>query len=140
MKEIKMHVSRLGNKSWFDDGVKTFYRVSRWIKVREKYNPGKNNRLWDFVEDENGYKPYQDSFSTENGLYLRYFVFRGKTYAIEQFYCLGNPFYMPVSYYYEDNEGKYCYLSGIDMYGDLYKPIYIEMSECCEYVRVYEEV
>ena len=126
MKEIRMHVSRLGNKSWYDDGIKTFYRVSRWIKVRENYNPRKNNRLWDFVEDE-------------NGLYLRYFVFKGKTYAIEQFYCLGNPFYMPVSYYYEDNDGKYCYLSGVDMYGDLYSPIYIEMCECGDYVRVYEE-
>lgn len=36
-------------------------------------------------------------------------------------------------------DGKLHYLSGVDMDGDLYHPIYVEFDEYCENVRVYEE-
>ena len=56
-------------------------RISRWISIRQNYNPNKNNSLWDYVSDENGYKHYQDNFNAENGLYLDFFVFAGKLYG-----------------------------------------------------------
>ena len=94
--------------------------------------------LWDYVTDENGYKPYQDNFTPENGLYLDYFKWNGRNYAIEQFWCLGNPFYMPFTLSYENSDGKKCYLSGVDN-ENIYNPIYVEFDECCERVRVYIE-
>ena len=141
MKTIEMNVQRCGGKGWHDDGTKTFKRVSRWITVKQNYNPRKNNSLWDFVMDGYGYKTTDNNFDPEKngGIYLDYFTFKGRNYAIEQFFALGNPFYMPVTYSYDEN-GKKIFLSGVDMYGDLYKPIYIEMSECGESVRVYEEI
>ena len=139
MKTIKMQVSRCGAKGWNQDGEKEFVRVSRWITVKEDYNPTKRNSLWDYVEDENGYHPYNSNFDPTNGTYLNYFVWQGRKYAVEQFLALGNPFYCPVSYSYEDENGRLCYLSGVD--GDnYYNPIYVEFSECCEQVRIYQEV
>lgn len=124
---------------WKPDGTQKFKRVSRWIKVRENYNPCRHNSLWNYVEDENGYKPYQNNFNSDNGLYLHYFKWNGKTWAIEQFLCLGNPFYMPVAYSYEDKNGKLNYLSAVD--GDnYYNPIFVEFDEYCEHVRVYREL
>lgn len=140
MKAITMKVTRCGGAGWYEDGTRDFKRVSRWIKVKQNYNPCPRNGLWDFVNDENGYKPYQEQFNPANGLHLDYFRHNGRNYAIEQFYSLGNPFYMPVTYQYRDENEKDCFLSGVDMYGDLYHPIYIEMDDCGEYVRVYEEV
>jgi hypothetical protein len=121
-----------------DDRYK-YRRVSRWIQIRQNYNPGKRNRLWDYVTDENGRHPYQDNFSPENGLFLDYFIFNGRTYAIEQFIgfgsiadCIGHH-----TGYIENGE-KY-YLSGFDS-EDYYRPILLELDDCGERVRVYEEV
>lgn len=140
MKTIKMQEHRLdGMQGWKETGTREFTRVSRWIQVKHNCNPCKRNSLWDFVSDGNGYKPYQDSFNPENGLYLDYFVWDGKTYAIEQFYSLGNPFWVPYTFSYTDENGKTAFLSGVDMYGDLYHPIYVEFDEYCENVRVYIE-
>lgn len=139
MRSIVMNVQRLGNKGWVDDGQRTFNRTSRWIKVQEKYNPCSRNSLWDYVQDEYGYKPYDEQFNPTNGLYLTYFRYKGRNYAVEQFWCLGNPFYMPVTYSYEDKAGRVYFLGGVDMDGDLYHPIYIEWDEFGSRVRVYEE-
>jgi hypothetical protein len=138
MKTIEMNCTRCGGAGWYEDGKRTFNRVSRWIKVKHNYTPGKNNRLWDYVQDENGYKHYQEQFNPENGLYLDYFTFHGRNYAIEQFLALGNPFYTAVSYSYEDKDGKLFYLSGVDV-ENIYNPLYIEMDDCGEYVRLYVE-
>ena len=138
MKKIEMKVTRCGGSGWYEDGTKIFNRVSRWIKVKQNYNPCSRNRLWDYVQDENGYKHYQEQFNPENGLYLDYFTFHGRNYAIEQFLALGNPFYTAVSYSYEDKAGKLFYLSGVDG-ENIYNPLYIEMDEYGEYVRVYTE-
>lgn len=137
MKEIKMTVIRLSSDGWKETETETFYRVSRWIRVRQNYNPSKSNNLYDYASDEYGYKPYQDEFNPANGLTLDYFKWNGRNYAIEQFGTLGNPFYMPVCYKYTE-KGKEHYLSGVDMDGDIYNPIYIECDEYCECVRVYE--
>ena len=139
MKTIEMQRERCGAKGWYKDGTATFRRVSRWISVKQNYNPSKRNPLYDYTMDERGYKPYQDKFNPENGLYLDYFEFRGKKYAIEQFWSLGNPFYSAETVSYTGEDGKTHYLSGIDS-EPLYNPLYIEMDAYGERVRVYEEV
>ncbi len=141
MKKIEMNCIRCGGAGRYEDGKRTFNRISRWIKVKQNYNPCSRNSLWDYVQDENGYKPYQEQFNPENGLYLDYFRWNGRNYALEQFWALGNPFYSAISYSYEDENGKTAYLSGMYMDGDIYgrDMFYIEMDDCGEYVRVYTE-
>ena len=137
MKKIEMNVTRCGSDGWHSDGTEVFWRASRWIKVKQNYNPCNRNSLWDYVTDGYGYSPYQDKFNPETGLFLDYFIYRGRTYAIGQFLALNNPFFCPSGYSYEDEDGHVNFLSGVD--GDnYYSPIYIEMDECGEYVRVYE--
>lgn len=137
-KIISMKETRFNGKNWETECEKEFVRLSRWIRIKQNYNPKKNNSLWDYVTDENGYKPYNEKFNPEEGLFLDYFTFNGKNYALEQFYRLGNPFFVPVSYSYETEDGKVNYLSGIDMDGNIYNPLYIEIDENGEFVRVYE--
>ena len=140
MKQIKMTETRCMNDGWHETGEKLFTRVSRWKQVKHNYTPGKRNRLWNYVMDENGYKPYQEKFNPENGLYLDYFTHDGRNYAIEQFAALGNPFYTAVSYSYTDENGKTVFLSGVDWDCNIFEkyPLYIELDECGERVRVYQ--
>lgn len=122
------------------DGEK-YERISRWIKLRQNYHPNKRNSLWDYVCDENGYHPYQDNYNPENGLYLDYFKFKGKTYALEQFYVLGGIWTSMPPIMYEDDDGKLGIIGTIYMDGDLYSPaLYGEWDEYCESVRLYREV
>jgi hypothetical protein len=121
-----------------DDRYK-YKRVSRWIQIRQNYNPGKRNRLWDYVMDENGYHSYHEKFNPVNGLFLDYFIYNGKKYALDQFIrissiadCIGH-----FTGYIENGE-KY-YLSGYDS-ENYFKPIFIELDEYCERVRIYEEI
>ena len=141
-KQIKMTEMLCGSNGWYENGTKTFERVSRWKNVQHNYNPGKNNSLWDYVMDGEGYKPYQDQFDPENGLYLDYFTHDGKTYALDQFAALGNPFYTAVSYYYTDENRKTAFLSGVDWDCNIFEkyPLYIELAEDGEKIRVYREV
>ena len=135
-KVIDMKVERCGNKGWYNDGTREFKRVSRWLKVRQNYNPNKKNSLWEYVMDESGYRPHNKKFNPKNGLYLDYFRFNGRNFAVEQFLALGNPFYTALNLSYEE-KGKTFYLCGMEE-NDLCHPIFIEMRD--EMVRVYEEV
>ena len=71
-------------------------------------------------------------------MFLDYFTFNGKNYALEQFLSLGNTFYCPVTYSYQTKDGKTLFLSGVDG-ENIYNPIYIEIDENGENVRVYIE-
>lgn len=140
MKKITMNKTICGGNGWHEDGTQEFYRVSRWIEIKHNYNPSKNNSLWCYVVDGYGNHSSSDKFNPENngGAYLDYFTWNGRTWAVEQFLSLNNPFWCPVGYSYEDEDGKSCFLSGVD--GDnYYNPIYVEFDEYCERVRVYEE-
>lgn len=141
MKTIEMTITRCGNSGWHEDGTRKFTRVSRWISVKHNYNPSKRNSLYYYVTDGYGYKSGESKFDPENngGAYLDYFTWNGRNYAVEQFLALGNPFWNPVTYSYEDADGKKCYLSGVEM-ENYYNPIYVEFDECCEMVRVYQEI
>ena len=112
---------------------------SRWIKIQQNYNPTKKNKLWDFVTDDSGYHPYQEKINSDNGLFLDYFRHKGNNYALEQFIRIGSMVCPGEPPYYEDHEGKHL-LCAVDFYGDMYHPCYIELDNCGEQVRVYEEV
>ena len=110
-------------------------RVSRWISIKHNYNPNKRNNLWYYVTDGNGYREGQAGYDKTAGLYLDYFIFQGRKYAINQFLNLNNPFYcIPVMFY---ENGKLQYLSGYDS-ENYYNPIMIELSEDGEQVRIYQ--
>lgn len=138
-KIVTMNKSICGAAGWIDAGKVDFIRASRWLKVKTNYTPGRNNSLWPYVSDENGYKPYQENFNAAGELIIDYFTFNGRNYAIDQFIALNNPFWAPFGYSYENADGKKCYLSGYDADGDIFHPAFIEFDECCENVRVYFE-
>ena len=120
MKEITMQ-----------DGTK-MYRVSRWIKIRQNYNVSPRNHLYYYATDENGYRTGSTNFKHSSETFLDYFRFGNQTYAINQFLRLTYPIF------YETEDGKLAYLSGYDA-EDYYNPLMIELSDDCEYVRLYSE-
>lgn len=115
-----------------------FRRLSRWITVRNNYSPSKRNGLWDYVRDGRGNSPGSKEFNPKDGLFLDWFRFNGRNYAIEQFLLLGS-MCEPAYYVFTDKDGKEHGLSGIDC-ENLYDPLYIETDEYCEKVRVYRQV
>lgn len=117
---------------------KRFYRVSRWITIRQNCNPCERNGLWDYVEDGYGLHPYQFGFNLRNGLYLDYFRFGGKNYAIGQFVRCGSS-YGPVSVYSCDENGETIVLSAVDYDCNIwgYNGWYMELSDTCDKVRLY---
>jgi len=122
------------------DGTK-LRRISRWIKLKRNYWPNKRNSLWDYACDGYGYHPYQDKFDPSEGLYLDYFKFGGKTYALEQFFVLGGMWTGQPPYFYHDENGKLGHIGTVYMDGPIFGPaLYGEWDEYCEHVRLYEEV
>lgn len=113
-------------------------RVSRWIKIRQNYNPNKRNSLWDYVTDENGCHPYQDRFDPENGLSLDYFTWNGRNYAISQFMVFGAAWDCIGHFVGYIENGEDHYIQGFDSH-DLFNPILVEVDEYGENVRIYEE-
>lgn len=112
-------------------------RVSRWITIKHTYNVNRRNSLFDFSTDENGYTPAQENYNPENGTFLDYFSFRGRNYAINQFISLGSVWCGGSPYEFTDTDGKSTFVHAVDFYGDLYNPLYIELDESGERVRVY---
>lgn len=124
-------------KTLYSTDGRELKRVSRWIELQHNYNPNKHNSLWDYVTDEMGYHPYQDDFKPENGLFLDYFRFNGRTYALEQFYLL-NSFVInekPIEFI---ENGEKHYITTVDMDGNIFNPLYAEWDVDCEHVRLYE--
>ena len=120
------------------DGKNTVTRLSRWIQIKQNYNVNKRNSLYEFSTDENGYKPGDSEYNPANGTYLDYFRFNGRNYAIEQFITLGSVWCSGSPYEFTDTDGKSTFIHAVDFYGDLYNPLYIEVDECGERVRVYK--
>jgi hypothetical protein len=87
-------------------------------------------------------KPHEGSYKTiSRWIRIRftqrdgasYFIFRNRRYHLDEFMRLTYPIM------WEDAEGKLHHLSGYDA-GDWYNPILLEMDDCGEYVRLWEEV
>lgn len=120
------------------DGEHTITRLSRWITIRTNYNTSKQNSLYDYVTDENGYRPHQDGHNPAGGTYLDYFKFGGRTYAIEQFISLGSVWISGTPYQFVDTDGEISSVHAVDLDGCLYNPLYIEVDDYGERVRVYQ--
>lgn len=117
-----------------------FVRVSRWITVKQNYNPNKGNALYDYAVDGFGNHSYSENFNpVENGgKYLDYFTFNGRNYAIEQFIAIGCVWDVLGHHagYYENGEKHFISAYDTESY---FNPLYIEWDECGERVRVYRE-
>ena len=120
------------------DGTHTLTRLSRWITIQTNYNVSKRNSLYEHSTDENGYRPHQDGYDPAGGTYLDYFIFGGRTYAIEQFILLGSMWTGGRPYEFIDTDGTISSVHAVDFDGDLYDPLYIELDEYGERVRVYQ--
>lgn len=116
---------------------KTLKRVSRWIRIQQNYNPSRRNPLWHYVTDGNGYHEYQCGYDPSTGLFLDFFRWNGRNWALEQFIRLGGMM-GGAPYTYEDDDGKLGVIGAYDS-ENYYDPILIEIDDCGEYVRVYEE-
>ncbi len=139
MIKITFKSSILDNYGWtWENETREFMRVSRWIKINTDYNITPRHSLYVYAEDENGRTHWSDDFDAKTA-FVDYFVYKGRKYAMGQFISLGNPFYCPVMYSYEDEDGREAFLSGYDSTAH-YKPIYIEIDSVGERVRVYQEV
>lgn len=119
------------------DGKNIVNRLSRWITVKHAYNVNRRNSLFEFSTDENGYTPSQENYNPENGTFLDYFSFGGRNYAINQFISLGSVCCGGSPYEFTDTDGKSTFIHAVDFYGDIYNPLYIELDEYGERVRVY---
>lgn len=118
--------------------TKKIRRISRWIQVERTYDITPRHSLYDFCTDDNGYHPYQDKFNPERGIYLDYFRFRGRKYALEDFYRLGSMM-LPFSMMWEEKDGLH-WIGGCEMSGNIFHSLLIELDDFGEHVRVYEEV
>ena len=120
------------------DGTHTVTRLSRWITIQTNYNANKANSLYNYVTDGSGYRPYHDEYDPAGGTYLDYFRFGGRTYAINQFVALGSLWIGGRPYHFIDTDGTPASVAAVDFDGDLYDPLYIELDEYGERVRVYQ--
>ena len=117
---------------------RTLVRLSRWIKIDHNYNPHKRNVLWSYVRDGSGYGVYSDKFNPANGLFLDFFRWNGRKWAIEQFYSTSGTMGFLAPMMFENEDGKTSSIAGYDS-ENYFNPILIELDECGERVRVYEE-
>ena len=119
------------------DGKHTVTRLSRWVTIQHNYNVSKRNSLYDYSTDGSGYHPHEDRYDPTDGTYLDYFRYGGRTYAIEQFVSLGSMWIGGQPYQFIDTDGSVSCVAAFDIDGCLYDPLYIEIDEYGERVRVY---
>ena len=96
-----------------DDGRK-YQKGSEWIKIHFGMIKNKKHSLYDYKEEDNS---------------ITYFTNSGKKYAISQFMRLSYPITI-------EDIGIICSYDTTCSY----KPFLLELSDCCEYVRLWEEV
>ena len=111
-------------------------RVSRWIKIHNA-KVSKRNSLAYYASDENGYREGQEKFDGSNGLFVYYFQFQGVKYALDRFISCHSMWASTIMFY--DENDKLNYISGYDE-ENYYNPLLIEIDDCGEYVRVYQEI
>lgn len=129
----------MGREFTTKDGKNSFIR-SRWLNVKTAYNVTARHSLWDFVMDGNGNESHSKMFNPENGTFLDYFTYHGRKYAINQFVALGSVWCSCPPYEIIESDGKSTFIHAVDFSGDIWRPLYIEISEYGDAVRVYEEV
>lgn len=104
----------MNKKTFVGDDNRKYQKSSRWIKIQYSTIKNRNHSLYNYKEEDNS---------------ITYFTNSGKKYAISQFMRLSYPIII------ED----VAIIGGYDSEMP-YKPYLLELSDCCEYVRLWEEV
>ena len=123
-------------KKFLTKDGRTICRVSRWIKVRNAYDVTKRHSLIDYVTDGAGHLYGSPDFDPSDGTFVDYFVWHGRKWALERFLRFGS-MWCPQVILWEEGD-KVHSMAGFDR-DNYFNPIMIEMDDCGEYVRVYEE-
>ena len=118
-----------------------YKRISGWRDRQTICNPTSRHGLYDYRTDENGYKPTDEKFDPANGTFADGYLFQRKWWAVERFGLLSNPFWFQ-GYCEElyNPSGERVLLHAVDMDGNMFHPLYIELSPDCERARFYERV
>ena len=123
-----IYINRYGEKE-------TITRRSRWIQIRQNYNPNKRNALAYYITDGNGYHIHDKEFNRGEGLYLDYFKYRGRNYALSQFYRLESMMMSSENRILKDGKDTVI-ICAVDA-ENYYNPLYLELNETGEAVRLY---
>ena len=107
----------MNKKTFIADG-RNYQKGSRWIKIQHDIIRGKNHCLYDYKDNDNS---------------ISFFTHNSKKYAISQFIQLSYPIMIEI------NEEDTAIIGGYDIECS-YKPYLLEISNCGEYVRLWEEV
>ena len=99
----------------------TMVCLSRWISIQAIT-----------VTERHALSQYAD-----DGIVLC-FRWQGRRYALGQFMRYGGPWGPPVPPMWEEADGLH-HIAGYDQ-DDYYNPIQIELDDCCEAVRIWQEV
>ena len=115
--------------------TETITLVSRWIKIQQNYNANKRNNLHYYITDGNGNKINSPDFNRVDGTYLDYFTFRGRNYAIDQFYRLESMWINSHNRIIRDGR-ETINICAVDA-ENYYNPLYMEIDSAGECVRLY---
>ena len=125
------------NKQFITRQNNIIARVSNWITIKTNYHPSKTNSLYYYATDENGYKTGSKNFNENSDLFLDYFTWNKRNWAIEQFILFGGMWGGTPPSFVENR--KTIYLTAYDS-EDYYDPIMIEVNKEGDKVRVYKTV
>lgn len=104
------------------DDNREYRRISRWLKV-----------MYTQVTEKHSLFQFADMGTLQDGKAdLTYFRYKSEYFALGQFMLLTAPIF------YEDKDGKIGFLSGYDS-TSMFRPYFIEVSECMDAVRLYVE-
>lgn len=118
----------------------TFERISGWLPRQTIYNPTPRHPMYYYRTDENGYREHDSKFNPANGTYVDGFKYKGTWLAVERFgwlgsvWCGGTPF-SPVA-----KDGEFVVIGAVDMDGDMFHPLYLEMDCDGENGRLYVRI
>lgn len=128
------------HKVFTDKTGATFERISGWLPRQTVYNPTSRHGLYYWRTDEYGYREYSEKFNPANGTYADGYKYKGMWLAVERFYALGCAFLGGAPYFVSANDGEEVVIGGVDMDGNLFDPLYIEMDEYGENARLYMRI
>lgn len=105
----------------------TLTGTGRWISIQCAPAITPRHALWEYGDD-NG----------DGTRAVWYFTHYGRRFALGEFARYGGPWGPPVPPMWEESDGLH-HLSGVQI-ATWYLPLLIEFDECCEAVRVWQEV
>lgn len=115
---------------------------SRWLKVRRDWfeKPNPRHGLYDYMVDMDGLALYDERCDLSAGVEVEYFKYHGMRFPLSRFYALRCAVISTAPYEIVEDDGSSSFISCVDMDGDIFNPLYLELDEWGEGVRVYERV